>query len=74
VTLWIFPGAVALFAGTDSSLYTNVSGRLNEGIVAVLGASLLFVEPKRQSADAAGRGGQRKGDTDAKLWLQELNP
>jgi len=45
VTLWIFPGIIALFAGTDSTLYDNVSGRLNEGIVAVLGASLLFLLP-----------------------------
>ncbi|TDD43830.1 DASS family sodium-coupled anion symporter [Nonomuraea terrae] len=45
VFLWIFPGVVAVFAGTDSALYTTVSGRLNEGIVAVLGASLLFLLP-----------------------------
>ncbi|PZG06266.1 SLC13 family permease [Nonomuraea aridisoli] len=45
VFLWIFPGVVALFAGTGSALYTTVSGRLNEGIVAVLGASLLFLLP-----------------------------
>jgi solute carrier family 13 (sodium-dependent dicarboxylate transporter), member 2/3/5 len=45
VTLWIFPGIVALFAGNDSPLYEAVSGRLNEGIVAVLGASLLHLLP-----------------------------
>ncbi|MEV6367212.1 DASS family sodium-coupled anion symporter [Micromonospora musae] len=45
VTLWIFPGVVALIAGTDSSVYETVSGRLNEGVVAVLGASLLFLLP-----------------------------
>ncbi|MEV0384300.1 DASS family sodium-coupled anion symporter [Nonomuraea sp. NPDC050643] len=45
VFLWIFPGLVAVFAGTESALYTTVSGRLNEGIVAVLGASLLFLLP-----------------------------
>jgi sodium-dependent dicarboxylate transporter 2/3/5 len=45
VFLWIFPGIIALTAGTDSSLYETVSGRLNEGIVAVLGASLLFLLP-----------------------------
>ncbi|WP_280175130.1 SLC13 family permease [Micromonospora cremea] len=45
VTLWIFPGIVALIAGTESSVYETVSGRLNEGIVAVLGASLLFLLP-----------------------------
>ncbi|TMR94779.1 SLC13 family permease [Nonomuraea basaltis] len=45
VFLWIFPGVIALVAGTESALYTTVSGRLNEGIVAVLGAALLFLLP-----------------------------
>ncbi|MFG1994087.1 SLC13 family permease [Actinoplanes sp. NPDC048988] len=45
VALWIFPGIVALVAGTDSKVYDVVSGRLNEGVVAVLGASLLFLLP-----------------------------
>ena len=50
VFLWVFPGIIALVAGTDSSLYDTVSGRLNEGIVAVLGASLLFVLPTNWKA------------------------
>jgi sodium-dependent dicarboxylate transporter 2/3/5 len=45
VALWIFPGVVALVAGTDASVYETISGRLNEGVVAVLGASLLFILP-----------------------------
>ena len=45
VTLWITPGLVALIAGSDSAVYDTVSGRLNEGVVAVLGASLLFLLP-----------------------------
>jgi solute carrier family 13 (sodium-dependent dicarboxylate transporter), member 2/3/5 len=45
VTCWITPGVVALFAGTDSSAYESVSTHLNEGVVAVLGASLLFILP-----------------------------
>jgi len=45
VVLWIFPGIIALISGTESDLYTDVSGRLDEGIVAVLGASLLFLLP-----------------------------
>ncbi|MCA2211894.1 SLC13 family permease [Jidongwangia harbinensis] len=45
VTLWIVPGIVALIAGNDSAVYETVSGRLNEGIVAVFGASLLFLLP-----------------------------
>jgi sodium-dependent dicarboxylate transporter 2/3/5 len=47
VTLWITPGVVALVAGTESSAYTTVSDRLDEGIVAVLGAALLFLLPTR---------------------------
>ena len=45
VTLWITPGVLALFLGNEASVYETVSGRLNEGIVAVLGASLLFLLP-----------------------------
>ncbi len=45
VTLWITPGVVALVAGTESSAYETVSNRLDEGVVAVLGASLLFLLP-----------------------------
>ncbi|NHC22131.1 DASS family sodium-coupled anion symporter [Nocardioides sp. IC4_145] len=47
VTLWILPGVVALVTGTDSSTYETVSGRLDEGIVAILGASLLFLLPTK---------------------------
>jgi sodium-dependent dicarboxylate transporter 2/3/5 len=45
VTLWIFPGIVALVAGGDSEIYGTVSTRLDEGVVAILGASLLFILP-----------------------------
>lgn len=45
VFLWIFPGIIALTAGTESDLYATISDRLDEGIVAVLGASLLFLLP-----------------------------
>jgi len=45
VTLWILPGIVALVAGSDSDAYTTVSDRLDEGVIAVLGASLLFLLP-----------------------------
>ncbi len=45
VTLWITPGIVGLIAGTDSSAYETVGARLDEGVVAVLGASLLFLLP-----------------------------
>lgn len=45
VILWVVPGIVALFAGGDSAIYETVSDRLDEGMVAVLGASLLFLLP-----------------------------
>jgi solute carrier family 13 (sodium-dependent dicarboxylate transporter), member 2/3/5 len=45
VTLWILPGVIALITGTDSGVYEAVSDRLDEGMVAVFGAALLFLLP-----------------------------
>ncbi|PWW21081.1 sodium-dependent dicarboxylate transporter 2/3/5 [Geodermatophilus normandii] len=45
VACWIFPGVIALTAGTESDLYTTISDRMDEGIIAVLGAALLFLLP-----------------------------
>jgi sodium-dependent dicarboxylate transporter 2/3/5 len=45
VTFWILPGALALFLGDESSVYTAVSERLDEGVVAIVAAALLFVLP-----------------------------
>lgn len=45
VTLWILPGVVAVITGTESATYEFVSDRLDEGVVAVFGASLLFLLP-----------------------------
>jgi sodium-dependent dicarboxylate transporter 2/3/5 len=45
VALWILPGIVALVAGAESSAYTTISTRLDEGVVAIIGASLLFILP-----------------------------
>lgn len=45
VFLWILPAVLSLFTGVDSPVYQVVDERLNEGIVAVLGASLLFLLP-----------------------------
>lgn len=45
VTLWLLPAIVSLAAGTDSDAYIFLDDRLDEGIVAVLGASLLFILP-----------------------------
>jgi hypothetical protein len=61
VTLWMLPGVLALFLGNESSVYETVSGRLNEGIVAVLGASLLFPAADRLVAAAGHSGLERRG-------------
>jgi sodium-dependent dicarboxylate transporter 2/3/5 len=45
VTLWIVPGIVAIVAGDESKAYDDVTNRLDEGLVAVLAASLLFLLP-----------------------------
>ena len=45
VTLWIAPGIVGIIAGDDSKAYEEVTTHLDEGIVAILAASLLFVLP-----------------------------
>jgi solute carrier family 13 (sodium-dependent dicarboxylate transporter), member 2/3/5 len=45
VSLWILPGVVALITGTDSGVYEAVSDRLDEGMVAVFGAALLYLLP-----------------------------
>ncbi len=42
---WTLPGVVAVFAGDDSEAYTRISDVLDEGVVAVLAAGLLFVLP-----------------------------
>lgn len=45
VTLWLVPAVVGLIAGTESSTYELVSDRLDTGVVAVVGAALLFILP-----------------------------
>ena len=45
VTLWMLPGFVNLFLGEDSALYGFLSDRMDEGVVAILAASLLFLLP-----------------------------
>ncbi len=47
VVLWVTPGALAVARGADDGLYLAASELLNEGVVAVLAASLLFVIPVR---------------------------
>ncbi len=45
VFLWILPGFVNLFLGDDSALYGFLSDRMDEGVVAIVAAALLFLLP-----------------------------
>jgi sodium-dependent dicarboxylate transporter 2/3/5 len=45
VALWILPGVVGVVAGEDSEAYASVRERLDEGVVALMAASLLFILP-----------------------------
>jgi len=53
VALWLVPSLMGLVLGAEHELAVFLDDRLNEGIVAVVGASLLFVMPvswRRQEA------------------------
>lgn len=45
VLLWVFPGVIAVVSGVESGLYKSLKGVLDEGIVALCAASLLFILP-----------------------------
>jgi sodium-dependent dicarboxylate transporter 2/3/5 len=45
VALWVLPGIVGLVAGVDSATYSATTSRLDEGVVAIAAASLLFLLP-----------------------------
>ena len=45
MVLWIAPGFVAIISGDESKTYEEVTNRLDEGIVAIFAASLLFLLP-----------------------------
>ena len=45
VFFWVLPGVVALVAGEDAPAYRELVAHLPEGVVALLGAALLFVLP-----------------------------
>lgn len=45
IVLWVTPGIIALAQGTTSPFYKWFSSRLDEGVVALLAAGLLFVLP-----------------------------
>jgi sodium-dependent dicarboxylate transporter 2/3/5 len=45
VTLWVTPGALALFGSTENAAYRTLSVRMEESVAAILAAGLLFVLP-----------------------------
>jgi len=45
VLLWVLPGVLALVLGEDHAAYRGLAAMLPEGVVALLGAGLLFVLP-----------------------------
>ena len=45
VSLWILPGVVALIFGDESTAYSIIYSRLDEGTVAIFAAVLLFILP-----------------------------
>jgi solute carrier family 13 (sodium-dependent dicarboxylate transporter), member 2/3/5 len=45
VTLWMLPGVVALLFGDESTIYSVIYSRLDEGTVAIVAAALLFILP-----------------------------
>jgi solute carrier family 13 (sodium-dependent dicarboxylate transporter), member 2/3/5 len=45
VTLWVLPGLTALIFGDESTIYSVLYSRLDEGTVAIVAAALLFLLP-----------------------------
>jgi sodium-dependent dicarboxylate transporter 2/3/5 len=45
VSLWLLPGFIALFEGSEGPIYKICTRILPEGVVAILGATLLFFLP-----------------------------
>lgn len=45
VMLWVFPGFLALFFGSENKLYKLFSDVFPESVAAIIGASLLFILP-----------------------------
>ncbi len=52
VAMWIVPGLIGLFWGTDDPLYKQLQRYLPEAVAALVGACLLFVLPGNQGQRA----------------------
>jgi sodium-dependent dicarboxylate transporter 2/3/5 len=48
IVLWVFPGVIAVVRGENSPQYIGLTEILPEGVVAVIGAMLLFILPGEQ--------------------------
>ncbi|HET7746614.1 MAG TPA: SLC13 family permease, partial [Vicinamibacteria bacterium] len=59
VLLWIFPGLVALFGADPQSAAGRVAARLDEAVVAVVAASVLFAWPVGDTRALTWEDGQR---------------
>ncbi len=55
VVLWVMPGVVLMACGPGHELSVWLRDRLPEGVVALIGATLLFVLPGDQSTDGRSR-------------------
>ena len=53
VTLWVFSGLIALFAGDTSEIYKAINSRLPEAVGAIVGAVLLFLLPGNKPGERA---------------------
>ena len=53
ITLWIFSGLIALFAGETSEIYKAINARLPEAVGAIAGAILLFLLPGNEAGEKA---------------------
>ena len=53
VSLWIFSGLIALFAGEESPVYKTVQTSLPEAVGAIVGAFLLFILPGNKRGEKA---------------------
>jgi sodium-dependent dicarboxylate transporter 2/3/5 len=51
VVLWVAPGLIALLAGQESPVYRRLIAVFPEGVVALLGAGMLFVLPTNWAAN-----------------------
>lgn len=59
VTLWVLPGVLSLVAGGDPERFAGITDRLDEGVVAIIAAGLLFLLPSTGASAASPSTGTR---------------